>query len=143
MAQALPSSGMNWEDHGNLLTYFSQSFEYLLQDREIIDVRRTMERDQNITVRQIGWYAVLSFLQKADQRVDHHVAHQMNSLFCDALTDKILISVRGWSEKHIGNLIGQKAINFFRHGAVEGAQTSFHVSHRDQKLGANQGRSDR
>src|SRR5215469_11566541 len=102
-----------------------------------------MERDQDVSLRQIGKNAVLSFLQETDQRVDHHVAYQMNLLSCDAFPGEVLIPVLGWSEEQIRNLIGQKAIDLFRHSAIERAQTSLYMSHRDKKLGANQGRSDR
>ena len=42
----------------------------------------------------------------------------------------------------IGQLVGDQAVDFFRHGAVEGAQSRLDVAHLDQKLRADQGGRD-
>ncbi len=61
----------------------------------------------------------------------------------DALAHKILVAIGRGREQQIGQLIGQQAVDFFRHAAVTRAQTGLNVGDANTELGAHQRGSHR
>jgi hypothetical protein len=55
----------------------------------------------------------------------------MDLLWRHALTQQIPIAVYGSSEKQVGDLVGDQAVNFLRHGAIKRAQSGFNMFHGD------------
>lgn len=62
-----------------------------------------------------------------EQGVDHDVADEADSLGRDALALQIGRCVPLGGVEAIGDLVGEDAVDFFRHGPVETAQTCFHM----------------
>ena len=81
--------------------------------------------------------------QIAQQRIDHDVADHANRLRRNAFGQQILISVTRRREQEIRDLIGEHAIDFFRHSSIAAAQTGFDVRDFDVELGADQCTSHR
>ena len=67
---------------------------------------------------------------------------QVNLVRGNPFPRQIPVSVFRRSKQQIGELVGDQPVDLFRHGAVEGTQSRFHVSHPDQQFGADQRRSN-
>src|SRR5271166_6567596 len=97
-----------------------------------------MQGNEGVWKRQIGGKAGLSLWKQADEGVDHDVADEVNLFAIDAFAEEILVTVGRWREEQIGELVGEQAVDFFRHGAVAGAQSGLDVADGYSELGANQ-----
>src|ERR1700722_14247934 len=67
----------------------------------------------------------------------------MNFFRSGTLVQKIEVAIFGRSKEQIGKAIGDHAVDFFRHGAIEGTQSRLNVSDGYGNLGANQRCGDR
>ena len=64
----------------------------------------------------------------------------MNSALGHPLPKQVLVRVRRRGEQKLGDLVGQNAVNLFRHRAVERPQARFHMGHWYQQFSTNHGR---
>ncbi len=74
--------------------------------------------------------------------VDHHVADEVDSLPCHTFAEEVLLRFGRGSQQEVGELIGDKAVEFLRHRPVIRPQTSFNMSHLDPQLRGDQCGSD-
>jgi hypothetical protein len=77
------------------------------------------------------------------QRVDHHVADEEHLVFSDAFAAEVLHPRRLGHEQQIRNLVGQHAVDLFRHIAIEAAQAGFDMCDPDAALASDKGAGDR
>ena len=68
------------------------------------------------------------------QRVDHHVADEVDFLGRDAFGAQIVGGVALGGEQVVGNLVGQDAVDFFRHAAVAAAKAGLDMGDLDAAL---------
>src|SRR5690606_10735048 len=84
--------------------------------------------------------------QVVAQGVDHDVADELDACRIDAFAHQVVAALALGEEQQVGHLVGQDAVDLFRHVAVIAAQAGFDVDHRDAFLyrhqGAGQGRVD-
>jgi hypothetical protein len=66
----------------------------------------------------------------AQQGIDHHVADKTDAVGRYPFTSEVVGSASLSGVEKVGNLIGQDAIDFFRHGTVIAAQASLDVYDR-------------
>jgi hypothetical protein len=81
----------------------------------------------------------LSPLAVREQRVDHHIADEVDPLPGDPFRLQVLIGGPLGGEEKIRELIGEDAVDLFRHGAVVTAETGLHVRDGDAPLRRHQG----
>ena len=134
---------MGWKNHRQIPVHFEQRLQDPLQRRTIVDVGRTVQRDQGIALGQIISARLLRQRQQAHQRIDHDVADAEDLLRRNSLSPKILVPVLGRREQQVGKLIGHQAVDLLGHGSIERAQSSFDVADLNAQLGANQYGRDR
>ncbi len=101
-----------------------------------------MQRDQGVAIRQSIGRAGVGGGEQAHQRIDHDIADAMNFLRRDAFASQVLVGVFRGREEKIRQTVGDDAIHFLGHSAVEGAQAGFDVGELDRQFGADQGGGD-
>ena len=103
--------------------------------RGIVHVGRPMEGGQRVLPRaqaELAQYGQsLRRRQHPGQAVHHDVAHKVDLLRSDAFAPQIVVGVARGREQQVGDLVGEQAVDFLRHGAVAGAQSGFDVGHRN------------
>src|SRR5208282_441512 len=72
------------------------------------------------------------------ERVNHDVADTEDLLWRDSLALKVDVSVFRGRIQHIRQLIGDQAVDFLRHAAVERTKPRFDVADADSELCADQ-----
>src|SRR5579872_1956968 len=87
-----------------------------------------MESYEGIGCRDALGKVRVGLRKKAQESVDHHVAHEVNLRMVDAFAEQILVAVRGRSEEQVRKLIGDEAIDLLGHGAVAGAEPGLDVT---------------
>ena len=84
----------------------------------------------------------LSDRKKVAERIDHNVADEIDGLAGAAFFEEMADGVLFGDEEIVGEGIREDAIDFFGHGAIETAQTSFDVGNGNAKLHGGQGNGD-
>lgn len=84
-----------------------------------------------------------SFRQQGQQRVDHHVAHQVHLRVGMPFATEILDPGRLRDQQQIRQRIGHQPVDFLRHRPIEAAQSRLDVRHRDPQFGGGQGGGQR
>jgi len=117
-----------------------------------VDVGRAMQRDHAIAARDalrvepglgeqhIGRHGLG---QAGAQTVDHDVADEDRALCGDAFARKVVVGGALGGVEHIGNLVGEDAVDLFGHAAVVAAQAGLHVYHRNVTLAGDQRAGER
>src|SRR5580693_10782684 len=77
------------------------------------------------------------------ERIDHHVAYEVDGFAGAAFLLEILDGVFLGDEEIVGQGIGQDAIDFFGHTAVEAAEAGFDVGNGNAELYGGKRNSDR
>src|SRR5256885_11264461 len=72
------------------------------------------------------------------QRVDHDIADEMDAPAGTAFFKKVSDGVFFSNEQIVSYSVGENAIDFFRHGAIETAQPGFHMGDGDAQLGSGE-----
>ena len=76
------------------------------------------------------------------KRIDHDVANKIDGLAGAALFEEMLDGVFFGDEEIVGQGIGEDAIDFFGHGAIEAAEAGFDVSDRDAEFYSSERNGD-
>ena len=76
--------------------------------------------------------------QVVHQGVNHDVADQVDLGRRDPFAAEVFVGVRRGGQQEIGDGVGDEAVDFLGHGAVEAAQAGFDVGHLDAQLGGDQ-----
>ena len=74
-----------------------------------------------------------------EQRIDHHVADELDARRVDAFAREIRRGVALGRVKQVGELVGEDAIDLLGHVAVEASQAGFDVRDRRALLGSRPG----
>src|SRR5215471_2186527 len=90
------------------------------------------------TVDAIGKLRV-GFGKKADERIDHHIADEVNSRLRNAFAEQVLVAVFGRSEEEIRQTIGEQAVDLLGHRVVARTESGFDVAYRYSELRADEG----
>ena len=111
--------------------------------RRMIDVRRTVERKDSVV--STGHADFLQVRRgelptAGDERIDHHVADEMNPLVRNALAPQVLAATRLADEQPLADRVGHNAVDLFGHRAVEASQARLDMGHRDAQLHARPAR---
>jgi hypothetical protein len=85
---------------------------------------------------------LLSQREEMTERIDHHIADKMYGFARTAFFEELGDGVFFGDEEIVGNGIGEDAIDFFGHGAVEAAKTSLDMSDRNAEFDGSEGDSD-
>ena len=72
------------------------------------------------------------------EAVDHDVADQLHLSGIDPFAPQVFRAGGLGDEQQVGKRVGDDAVNFLRHRAVEATQTGLDVYHRNQQLGSRQ-----
>jgi hypothetical protein len=70
--------------------------------------------------------------------IEHHVAAEDDVLFGKALVAKVLHGFCCGSKEEGGEVVGDDAVDFLRHAAVEGAKACFYMIDREMLLGGSE-----
>ena len=101
------------------------AFERSLRIRARVDVARPVQRARGVFARGETEAAEDGAALAGDravfhERVDHHVADEMDFGGVDAFGAQIVGGVALGGEQVVGNLVGQDAVDFFRHRGGRG-----------------------
>ncbi len=151
--QRLSGPGMNGEDDrkapADLHESSSQSFETLGP----IDVGGAMKRENRVLL-QVGLAGRTGesmqslpcrhgSLQVPQERIDHHVADEVDAPVLDPLPEKVLAGASLGREQQIRKPIGQDPVDLLGHAVVEAAEARLDVNHGHPLLGRHQRAGDR
>jgi hypothetical protein len=73
-----------------------------------------------------------------EQRIDHDIAHEAHARGIDAFAGEVVVGSALGRIEQIGDLIGEHAVDFLGHRAVEAAQSCFDVRDGHPLLHGNQ-----
>ena len=104
----------------------------------LVDVGRAMQRDEAKTAFGCKECRIQSVVREhrtgrdgmvktRHQRVDHDIAHEMNPFHGDAFSAQILGRGTLGRVQRVADLVGEQAIDFLRHQAIEAAQSRFNM----------------
>nr|GEU28557.1 hypothetical protein [Tanacetum cinerariifolium] len=123
-------------------------FQQAAQALGIVHIGRPVQREQRIrrAVRheagQVGGAQHLRHggrgRQLAQQRIDHHVAHEMDAAGRNALAQQVAGAAGLAGKQQLGHLVGEHAVDFLRHRTVVAAQAGLDVKYGDLLLGRRQ-----
>ena len=82
-------------------------------------------------------------VEVGQQGVDHGVADQVDPARVDTLVGQVVEALRAGHEQQVGQDVGDPSIDLFGHRHVEAPEAGLHVCHRDEQLGAHEGRRER
>ncbi len=68
------------------------------------------------------------------ERIDHDVADEIDGLAGAAFFEEMADGVFFGDEEIVGEGVGENAVDFFRHGAIETAQAGFYMGNGNAKL---------
>ena len=114
----LAGSRVHGKQYRLLLCDFLQYVEELTQSFGIIDIGRTVQRNQQAICGDcdsLGWTAQR---QGPSQGVNHHIADKVYFCIRNTFAAQIVIGIDRGSEQAIRQLIGDDAVEFLRHGAI-------------------------
>src|SRR5215470_6876196 len=74
--------------------------------------------------------------QEPDEGVDHNIADAVNLFRRNSFSLKIDVTIFGRSKEQVRELVGEKAVDFLRHGAIKGAQPGLDMTDAGAELGA-------
>ncbi len=80
----------------------------------------------------------LGLRKKADERIDHHIADEMNPRPRDSFVEQVPIAIIGWSEEEIRQAIGEHPVDFLWHSTVAGAESGLDMADRYGELRTDQ-----
>ena len=123
--------------------------ERFAECRRIVDVRRPVQGHDAEPIRVVdeafrhafarqGFPGSDRVLAVPQQRVDHHVADKANAFRRYPFAGKVRRRAGFGRIEHVRNLIGENAIDLFRHAAVEASQPGFDMNDGHQSLAGNQ-----
>src|SRR5580658_7362359 len=72
--------------------------------------------------------------KKMAERIDHDIAYEIDGFAGAAFFEKVADGVLFGDEEILGEGIGEYAIDFFGHGAVEAAEAGFDVGNGNAEL---------
>src|SRR5277367_1365898 len=82
---------------------------------------------------------VLGDGQKVAKRIDHDVADEVDAFAGPAFFEQMLDGIFFGDEEIVSKGIGENAIDFFGHGAIEAAKSGFDVSYGNAEFYGGQG----
>ena len=113
----------------------------------LINVRRSMQRQHCIVpvveVQVLSHGRSFRPIEISQQRIDHDVADESNSLSRNSFSAQVRIGILRRREQKIGDLIRQQPIDLFRHRAIAAAQSRFDVRDFNAELRTYQRARDR
>ncbi len=116
----------------------SQRLQNTLKRRFFIDISRTVQRDDAVAAgcecQVFGRGRGFNRFSLQLERVDHDIADQCDLVFGDALVLQVQVAVLRRRPENIRNGIGQDAVDFLGHAAVEAAQACFQMRDFDAKF---------
>ena len=83
--------------------------------------------------------ALARALERPAQRVDHHVAHEVNAVVGHSLGPQVVDRVPGGHEEQPGKPVGEHAVDLLGHSPVPAAEARLYVPHPDAELRRHQG----
>ena len=132
----LLGAGMHGKDDGHFCGDGIDGSEELSELFGGVDVRRAMERENAeaapagaILEAEVGSNGgLLGDGQEVAEGIDHYVANEMDGFARAAFLEELADGIFFGDEEIVGDGIGEDAIDFFGHGAIEAAETGFDVS---------------
>ena len=76
--------------------------------------------------------------QEVTQRIDHDVADKVDASARTPFLEQVLDGVLFGNEEKVGDSIGEDAVDFLRHGAIEATQAGFDMGHGNAEFGSGQ-----
>jgi hypothetical protein len=131
---ALACPRMRRTNDAELLIHLLKRFENASQTLAVVDIGRTMKRDEGIAIRKVGLRTVDRCGKKLYQRIDHDVADSVDFLRRDALVTLVGVAILRGSEQEICESVCHDAINLLRHRSIEGTKSRFYVSYLNKKF---------
>src|SRR6185436_7228263 len=100
---------MNWKNHGNAVGNFFNGSQNACERFRVINIRRTMKREHRVLIKSeiLSDRRLFCARQVLQQRIDHHVADQADSLLRNSFGTKILVSISRRSEQQVSDLVSQ------------------------------------
>jgi hypothetical protein len=150
LGQMLLGAGMHGKDDGHFRGDGIDGSEELAEFLRGVDIRRAMESENAeaspadaILEAEIG--ADSGFLghgQEMAKGIDHDVADKMDGFARAAFFEELNDSIFFGDEEIVGDGIGEDAVDFFGHGAIETAETGFDVSDGNAEFYRGKGDGD-
>lgn len=142
LREHLAGARMHREDDRNAGGEFAEQFHDRVQVFRSVDVRRAMERD----VDEVFLFEFVPGEDGAgtglgkifDKRIDHDIADKLDLGGGNTFAEEVFIAVGRRGEKQVGETIGDQAIDFLGHGAVEAAEAGFEMGDFDTQLGSHE-----
>ena len=144
LLQLSGASRVQRQDDRQAVRQLRHGLERSLGVRAGVDVARPVQRARGVFARgqrqsREHGAALAGDRAVLHQRVDHHVADEVDLLGRDAFGAQIVGGVALGGEQIVGNLVGQDAVDFFRHAAVAAAKAGLDMGdlnaalHRDER----------
>jgi len=111
-----------------------------------VDVGRTMKSEDAegvpfgavLKAKIIADRRLLGDGKKMAERIDHHVAHEIDGVAGTAFFEEMLDGVFFSDEEKVSEGVGEDAVNFFGHGTIEAAKAGFDVGYGNAKFHRSQ-----
>src|SRR6267142_5344993 len=129
---------MDGKDDRELARHVLERVQEILQHRGVVDVRWAMQRDDPVAAlldakSTMNGRAVPPGTELLE-RVDHHVADEVDLVLADPLAEEVLTSTLLRDEQKLRDRIGQQSVDLFRHGSIVTAEPGLDVGHRNLEL---------
>jgi hypothetical protein len=135
------------KDQWHLAREFSERRDQGGQRRRVVHVGRAVQGHQPIPARlepvPSDRVALLGPLEVGDERVDHHVADQVDLVGAVPLGLEVGHGVVAGGEEVVADTIRDDPVDLFWHGPVATAQSSFDVGNLDPCLRGDEGTTER
>ena len=138
---------MHGKEHGHVAGNFGDRPHQVLEYLRIVHVGRTVHRQEDVfalcdavALRRREAPGSIAVRQ---QRVDHHVADEMDALVRDPFTPQVVVRRMFSSEQQVGQVIGQHPVDLFGHASVEASEAGFDVGDGDPQLCRHQSAGQR
>ena len=136
--EVAPSARVHREHHGSLRLDPRHGHQEGAERSFAVDIAGPVQREQTVVPgldrERLEGRGRAGPLTIPEQRIDHHVADEVDPVAGNPFPREILVGRGFRGEEEIGHRIGEEPVDLLRHGPIEAAEPRLHVSEPDPQL---------